>query len=272
MKLKWKIDYQKVWRRVLWSLVVVVFLLSVGFTETKRAELRCTGFTVRVIDTSGNSFIEASDIIQMVIDKIGNPQGMPMANINMAVLENMVLSNAFVAKAEVFSTADGKLTIEVVQRVPVIRIINLSGESFYIDDYGVFMPLSEKYTANVPIANGVITATYADKKIRTFTSAELEDTSKYLFTIEKLFHINQFVTQNEFWNAQVEQYYVNSDMDIEMIPRIGDHIIILGDEKNLEAKFDKLFHFYTGGLNKTGWNQYKTINLKFDGQVVCTKK
>jgi cell division protein FtsQ len=82
-----------------------------------------------------------------------------------------------------------------------------------------------------------------------------------------------YTSNNEFWNATVQQLYVNANGEIEFIPRIGNHTVILGDDQLLESKFNKLLLFYQEGMNKKGgWNQYSTINLKFKNQVVCTKK
>jgi len=82
----------------------------------------------------------------------------------------------------------------------------------------------------------------------------------------------KFVDQSEFWKAQLVQIYVNEDNEIELIPRVGSHRILIGDVENLEEKFNKLMLFYEKGLSKTGWNEYSIINLKFKDQVVCTKR
>ncbi|MEP7169164.1 MAG: cell division protein FtsQ, partial [Bacteroidota bacterium] len=79
------------------------------------------------------------------------------------------------------------------------------------------------------------------------------------------------IANDAFWNAQVEQIYVTEQSEIELIPRVGNHRIILGDASQLDEKFNKLMIFYKQGLNNTGWNNYNTINLKFTNQVVCTK-
>ena len=279
MKLFANWNLKKILRSVLRIFLVAAFLVTVGFADSKRKESVCADLEIIIHDSSGSAFIERSDVVQMVQDKFGEPVGKPLSSINMALLEKIINGNAFVARAEVFSTVDGKLTIEVIQRNPVLRIINNSNESFYIDDQGVFMPLSDKYTANVTVANGLIPNTFAEKKIRTFIPEEADDTTNHLTLLEKLYSLNTYITGHEFWNAQVEQIYINSDLEIELVPRAGNHIIIFGDlhggkagEENMDEKFNKLFHFYSEGLNRTGWNQYKTINIKFKDQVVCTKK
>jgi cell division protein FtsQ len=89
-----------------------------------------------------------------------------------------------------------------------------------------------------------------------------------------------FIRHHEFWNAQVQQVFVNASGEMELIPRVGNHTIVLGDleggqagyEKEMEEKFNKLFLFYREGLSKQGWDKYNTINLTFKDQIVCTKK
>jgi cell division protein FtsQ len=64
---------------------------------------------------------------------------------------------------------------------------------------------------------------------------------------------------------------VNEHQELELIPRVGNHRVLLGDTIDLQDKFRRLMIFYKEGLSKTGWNNYSVINLKFRNQVVCTK-
>ena len=162
------------------------------------------------------------------------------------MLEKIINTNPFIYDAEVFSTIDGKLNIDVKQRIPVLRVINYKNESFYIDKEGVFMPLSEKFTARVPVANGFIYDRETEKKVRVYDDAESLDTSFSKSKSEQLFHIISFANNNEFWNAEVEQLYVNAEGDIEMIPRVGNHTVdswemIIISMKNLPS----CWHFIT---------------------------
>jgi cell division protein FtsQ len=265
-------NLKRAMRSVFRLLLAAAFIVTVGFADNKRKEAICSGMNILVHDSAGMSFVERSDIMQIVQDRFGEPVGKPLSSINMALLEKLINNNPFVAQAEVFSTVDGKLTIEVIQRNPVLRVINNTDQSFYIDDKGVFMPLSDKYTANVAIVNGSIANTLAERRIRVFTPEESEDTSNHLTQMEKIYALNRYICRDQFWNALIEQIYLNEDQEIELVPRAGNQVILFGDEKNMDEKFDKLLKLYKEGLSRTGWNQYKTINLKYKDQVVCTKK
>jgi cell division protein FtsQ len=96
----------------------------------------------------------------------------------------------------------------------------------------------------------------------------LNKTDTMLMDINKL---SGYIYHDKFWRAQIEQIYVKKD-NFELIPRVGTQIIEFGDISNYEYKFKKLKALYEQGFSKVGWNKYKTINLKYNNQIICTKK
>jgi cell division protein FtsQ len=95
----------------------------------------------------------------------------------------------------------------------------------------------------------------------------------------------RWLTENELWDSQVEQINILPDKNMEIIPRIGNHIVCLGRipessdkvqrnkniNKFMQAKLGRLDKFYRYGLNEVGWNKYSYIDLEFDNQVICRK-
>lgn len=156
-----------------------------------------------------------------------------------------------VKNAEVFVNNQNIVKINIYERTPILRIIPDNGESYYIDDEGLRMPLSNRFKAYLPIASGSI---------------------KESFALNELYTIAQFLRKDIFWNAQIEQIVVQPNEELILIPRVGDQQIILGKTDGFREKLDKLMAFYQKGQNETGWNKYSVINLKYDKQVVCTKR
>jgi cell division protein FtsQ len=74
------------------------------------------------------------------------------------------------------------------------------------------------------------------------------------------------------WDAQIAQIYVDDKHEIELIPRVGSHRILLGDADSLETKFSNLLAFYKQAIPKVGWDAYKVINIKYANQVVGVKR
>jgi cell division protein FtsQ len=81
-----------------------------------------------------------------------------------------------------------------------------------------------------------------------------------------------FINQDEFWSAMIGQVHVAINGDIILIPKIDEHQVILGSIDNLEEKFKFLYIFYKEALQNVDWRQYSSINLKYKGQIICTKK
>ena len=88
----------------------------------------------------------------------------------------------------------------------------------------------------------------------------------------ELYKLAQYLENDDFWRDQVDQIWVDDRKDIRLIPRVGAHSIVLGNMDRYQEKFDNLTSFYLNGLNVIGWDKYDKINVKFKGQIVCTKK
>ncbi len=134
------------------------------------------------------------------------------------------------------------------------RIFTTGGKSYYLDKDFVRLALSTKFSARVPV----------------FTGCPLDKTkwnSADSLLLQQVKTISEFVTTNEFWMAQVAQVNYNDKKQFELIPTVGNHVIVLGDGKDLEAKFNKLYIFYKEVLAKAGWNLYTTIDVQYKGQV-----
>jgi cell division protein FtsQ len=87
-----------------------------------------------------------------------------------------------------------------------------------------------------------------------------------------LLEMADLIQSDPFWDSQIVQVYVNGKGEYELIPRVGSHIILLGTGEQIETKFFKLRTLYEEGFSRQGWNQYEIINLKYDKQVICTKR
>ena len=260
----------KVWNIVLWSLGLIGLLFLLGFVNYKQSEMLCRELVVQIDRTNGNYFINEEDINSMVYHEIDTVLGRPVRLINSEKLERKINNHPAVEATEVYKTIDGQLYIDVHQRTPIVRVFNTKGESFYIDSTGKLMPPSSTYTSRVLIANGNIQDSFFE--LSDENARNVSDTLEEKSSIDDIFSFAEFIRKDKFWNAQIEQLYVNKDFEIELIPRVGNHRIVFGDAVSLKEKFNKLKIFYFKGLNKTGWNEYSVINLKYANQVVCTKR
>lgn len=233
-------------------LLIGYLVFAAFYFQGKPKEGICANFEIEVANsTAENQFVDAQDLVKFVKEKGLDPVGKQLKDINTNAIEEAILSNQLIKKASVFVTNNGGIKTSIEERKPVLRVISDKGENYYIDDNGNKMPLSRRFTAYLPVATGSI-------------KEEFAKTDLYKFAL--------FLQEDKFWNAQIEQIVVMPNGDIKLIPRVGEHQIILGDLGEYKDRLDRLMAFYEKGLNKTGWNKYSVINLKFDKQVVGTKR
>lgn len=250
-------------------LLSVVVLL--GFVEKSRNAQFCTSIYIDIDRKSQNFFIDEEDVEAIIHEETNAIVNTPLIDLNSNQMEYQLNNHPAIKNAEVYKNLDGILSIKVAQREPIVRVFSSNGDSFYIDKDGQLMPLSSKYTARVLIANGFIFSPY-----KTFVGMDfnkgINDSIAKKTLIDDVYKYAQFINDHPFWKSQIEQLHVNKEMDIELIPRVGNHRIVFGDATDIENKFEKLIVFYNKGLSKTGWNEYSVINLKYADQVVCTKR
>lgn len=227
-------------------------IFSLFYFKEKPKDGVCTRFEVEVKNSAdGNKFIEIKEIELYLAEKGLDPTGKQFRDINTNAIEEAILENQMVKNANVYVTNNGAIKASLEERKPVLRIIS-GADSYYVDSEGLRMPLSGRSTAYLPVATGQIKEDFATSEL-------------YKFAL--------FLHNDSFWNAQIEQIIVEPNRDIKLIPRVGNHQIVLGKlDDGYQQRLGKLLAFYKGALNETGWNQYSVINLKFDKQVVCTKR
>ena len=174
-----------------------------------------------------------------------------MDRIHTKTLEKELNKHPLINEAQCYKTPSGKLCVEVTQRVPILRIMSNNGENYYLDNKGKVMPPAAKCVAHRAIVTGNVEKSFAMKDL-------------YKFGV--------FLQNNPFWEAQIVQINVLPGKEIELIPRVGNHIIYLGKLEHFEDKLGRLKTFYEKGLNQVGWNKYSRISLEFGNQIICTKK
>lgn len=236
---------------ILGILAIGYLIFSMSYFKDKSGEEICSGLEIEISNANNNQFINTAEVANKLKDEGLDPTGKKVNSIKTIDIEEAVLKDQHIKQAAVFVTNDNVIKIIIEERKPIIRIISNSGESYYIDEEAQRIPLSRRYTAYLPVATGEI---------------------KESFAKEELYKFALFLQKHKFWNAQVEQIVVKPNEDIEFVTRVGNQTVVLGSMDNVEKKLNKLNSFYQDGLNRIGWNKYSIINLKFDKQVVCTKR
>ncbi|MGB4775610.1 MAG: cell division protein FtsQ [Daejeonella sp.] len=253
-----QINWKSIAFTLIWLIILSGLVVLMSFIEGKKAVVKCKD--VKILIPGTRNFIEREEVDRILLDNNGPLVGRNLSNINIQQIEANLKSNPFIEYAKVFADMDGIIHVQIKQREPVLRILNFANEDFYIDQNGLKIPISDNFTANVLVANGYISENFSNK-IDTLKTKLGKD----------IFNTALFISKDTLWNDQIEQLYVNKDSEIELIPRVGNHKIILGNADSLQTKFRNLLAFYKKAMPKVGWDTYKTINIKYTNQIVCEK-
>jgi cell division protein FtsQ len=247
----------------MWVLISGGMLTLLIAAVGKQKRNTCKDYAIVIKGNDENLFLSKSDILKTVKAATkGNIKGQSKKSFNLLRLENLLEENEWVKDAQLYFDNKDVLHVSVVERQPIARIFTSGGKTFYIDDEVQMMKLSGKRTAAVPVFTG-----YPDKKMQTKKESVLLNDIKIAA---------QLINNDSFWTAQVAQIDMKpSDADesweFEMTPVVGNHVIKLGDGQNIAQKFNRLFIFYKEVLSRTGFNKYKTIDVRYAGQVIGGK-
>ena len=184
--------------------------------------------------------------------------GQELQYVKLKELETKVNDYPFVEKSQVNRTIDGYIEIKVEQVKPMARIIRDNMPDQYVTSNGEIIPFSEKYTARVLLITG---------EFYTFLTEENLTNPEGLQFLNFLKHINQ----NAFYQAQITQLDIDVNGQISISPLVGNETLLFGHWSNYELKLKKLKTYYKKIAPAKGWNEYKTVNLKFDDQIICGK-
>lgn len=251
------------WRQVGYFFLGLVAIVGVGMLMSlvnKKDQVQvCSALKVMV--EGKETFIDQNDISSMIKEKFGIVVGKQLNELPLQKIETELMKSPYVSAADVHMDMDGTMQVAVQQREVVVRIINQVGQEYYVDSKGSKIPVTLKYVPHVMVANGNIREGYK-KALEPVQSTMVKDLVK----------IVEETKGDELWSNQIVQLYVNDEKDIEIVPRVGNQQLIIGNADSLSYKLDRLKKFYTHILPKVGTDAYSKVNVKYSGQIVCERK
>jgi cell division protein FtsQ len=247
--------------RIIW----VVFLLIIGVIWMRAVSARKVADVAKLqVDVDPiegtNKLITEENVRNLLHKSFGSSiEKTQTSALELDRMEQKVEEDPFVKNADVFIDQRNQLRVNIEQRSPVLRIMDVNGGNYYLDIEGKKIPVSEHYTARVLVATG---------KMPPYSPDFLKKRSN---TLKDVFTIAQRIMEDDFFSHFIQQIHVSSNGDIMMTPLIGDQVIILGTARKLDDKLNRLRIFYKEAIPHEGWRKYSTINLKYSGQIVCKK-
>ena len=231
--------------RVLLMFALVAFLFSFTTNRNKSRKLKQA-----VVVFVGNNapFVDQETVNKLLIENKKDAQSISKDNLDLNKLEKALNTQEMIEKSDVFVSIDGILKAVVKQKTPVARVFD-GEQSFYIDYKGNTMPLSTNFTARVPIVSGKI-----NKK-----------DSKDLAELFRIIHDDAFLKKN------IIGVQIMPNRSLLLSNRNYNYQIDFGRAIKIKSKFNNYKAVFQKAVLDSSLNKYKTIDLRFTQQVVCTK-
>ncbi len=219
-----------------------IFLQAFASSRSKQRTVK----EVFVDHHSSDMYVTDGAIRRMILNnsQLSNRIGL----LELDKIEKLLDNHEMIEKSEVFCTIDGVLNVNVKQRQPIARIFE-NGRFYYMDSQGTKMPLSDSFSARVPLVTGNMT-----KK-----------------AWENTYELIKFIDKDEFLKKNITEVKIRNNGEYELKMRVADFSVIWGDLEDVEQKKANLKAFYKQMEKSKTLNVYKIVNLKYANQVVCTK-
>ncbi|MFM2393222.1 MAG: hypothetical protein RLZZ546_1204 [Bacteroidota bacterium] len=256
------IDIKKLRIRIMWTIVMAMIGILFVMSVQRKRSANVQKLEVMIKALKGKRDLISERDIKLLFDRyVGyDVEKANISDLQVDELEALLKKDKRVKKVEVFVDGKGKLNVWLVQKQPVVRVMDGSNKSYYIDEDGDQVPTVERSAIRVPLATGHFEL-YQQDIFKTSKPSKLKD----------IFKISKYVFNDDFLFALVEQIDVNENGEIILIPKIGRQEIIIGDSGNLEEKFENLKIMYKDGLPREGWRKFAALKLNYRGQVVGVK-
>ena len=243
--------------------LAAIFILFLGISSGQRRMTACSGLEVTVKDSSTISFITPADVKAYLAD-YGDYIGQRMDSVDLRKIEEILDGRSAILKSEAYMTADGVLNVDITQREPAVRF-QKGSLGFYSDKYGFIFPMRSGYLGNIPIIDGNVRIDFKDG-YKGYPEDEAEQR-----WLKGILDLVAYMKGNPNLNALVTQITVSPGGDLVMVPREGPERFIFGEPTAIADKFHRIKEYYECIVPTLEDKRYKSVNVKYDGQIICRK-
>ena len=254
-------------RKILLILLCVALLAGLcvllGKSRSHRLLVTCEGLKVEFADA--HRFVSEDDIKAWLERDYGSYIGQRLDSVGLDRIERILDEQSAILKSEAYTTEDGLLHVRLTQREPVLRF-QQGKEGFYVDDRGFIFPLQERFTAPVPVVDGAIPVRCAPGYKG---PAQTEKERRW---IADMIGMMDWIRKSKIWKEAFVQVSVAQGGNLVLTPREGGERFLFGPPEEIADKFDRIGKYYEYIRPARGEGYYKTVNVRYDRQIICRQK
>lgn len=246
--------------------ILVVALLVLSNIVRRNAPVRSV---ISNIDYCGSDTLISDKTLEAwLTKKMPTLLGSHVKDVKTDAIEKILAHNPYIEDCQVNISVGGDVNLNVKQRVPILHLFYGDYE-FYMDKEGHYLPLSSEGVANVLVGNG----SFNVRLPKVLDSLNLTQIRKSRnFRLEGIYVVAKYLYDHPDYGILFDQIFMDETGDIYLVPKVGSHVVVLGDANHLDRKFYDLVAFYREGCSKVGWDTYKQISVKYKGQVIGKRR
>lgn len=232
---------------ILLGLYLVVACLWANFKANNELCKGLENNRVEVVDPIHSGFVSSAELTAEIMPRLGDLCSRRLSDIGLDSIRTYLMGLDKIETAEVMRLNNNRLRIKVVPMLPIARVWPATGPSYYVNREGKRIVACPRYHINVPQITGDYPA-------------------------EKLLPLLDYLRENPESEQMITMISARDSSNIFLIPAIRGHVVNLGSATNIDNKFRRLERFYSEVLPHKGWEHYDTISLKWDRQIVATRR
>lgn len=281
----WKKILSVVLTLLVWGAIVAYVIWAWRLTEEHHSRLRVADVEVTITDRDKVEILSPDEVAHWIDTARMNPVGRLYDSINTQSINNMVASHNFVHESNTYLDFSRTMRVELTQRRPILRVASSDGAHFYLTDDGYIEPIVTGAAQYVPIITGTLPLPFPNDfrgELEKFVEDNEKKSDKNYLFLCKLINFVEYIEQIEFWSAQIVQINLTGGVQesdgvafkeprVELVPRVGGHIIYLGTLDNYQSKLRKLYHFYRSAATEEGWIGADVIDIEYDNEVIIRR-
>ena len=242
---------KKILSIALWVVTGAALIVLFVFGRKWYLETPLKGIQINLERSHSDGFVDKDTLLSYAEAVCGLAHHQSISSINLERINKLLSDNPWIEHGSAFIDLNDTLYVNAKEYDPVLRIYGMDGRSVYITAEGAVIPSSPRYTPHLMIASG-----HFD-----------EDSDRV-----KALVIAQTISRDAYLAEHIGQIYLNQDNEFEVTVNNLPAKVIVGDTCGIDDKLSRLKSLLEKYNNTEELTGYKTLDLKYKNQIVCTKK
>ncbi len=238
---------KNIWYYVRLVLIIGIIVFLYAFALKKNENRKINKIEISMNDET-MPFITQNMVNNLLIENLKSGLNTPKKNISLLSCENLLNKNPMVKKSQVYVSINGVLQAKIEQRKPIARFVQ-GYQSYYTDEEGKQMPLSDNFAARVPLVTGYVAEKHKDSTLLLFKR----------------------IKEDNFLEKNIVGIYIDNSGEIFLKNREDTFEIDFGKPIEIDKKLQNYKAFYQFAYQNNLLNNYKKITLAYTKQVIGTK-